>query len=1239
MRIKNLFFVLSVMTLTVASAVHAQEDRPYAGYVYPAGGQRGTTFTVLIGGEFLEGATIAHVSGDGVQMDAIDYMRPLNQGAFKELQNEWGELLRRKLAGETLTEEEEARLAELEILINTFFLRQQSIPSLAETVVLSVTIAPDAKLGERELRLQTDLGLTNPLIFNVGELPEFSEVAWRNDFEEIDEIEDAWYNVPSDPGATPPPRDPEVPTDITLPATVNGQILPGDWDFYRFSAYGGQKLVIDVNAQRMIPFISDAVPGWFQATVTLFDTDGKELAYNDDFRFHPDPLLLFEIPKDGEYIIKIKDALYRGRESFVYRLAIGELPVLTDIFPLGGRSGGNTAVHLNGWNLPQTDLSITAGEAGSYIISELNGQVTYRPAVFSVDTLPECFENEPNNEIGTVQSVNFPIIVNGQVNEPDDLDVFRFHGKAGDRIVAEVYARRLGSPMDSKLKLTDEFGTQLAFNDDYEESLGGMIFFRHEGLITHHSDSRIAVTLPKDGQYYLHLGDAQAKGGDEYAYRLHLEAYEPDFELFITPSSINARAGTTVPITVHALRKNDFAGDITIDLIDPPAGFILKGGLIPAGKDVINATLTFPAEPSGAVHNLFLEGRATIEQREVFHELNPSDNVMQAFLNRHLVPAQELKACLYGSPQDFTADLLFTKTVQIPAGGSVRVPVDVDQKTSFGSVILELNDPPDGITIESFSLRAGTSEIVFHGDAKLVPGMKGNLIVNAYAEKTDDGDSDGKDQKTPDRVLVTALPAIPFEVVSFTVIEDSPESRYVENALVHSILPGGRHNVPVIMVPGQNLSSYIFVTTPDGREGWAQMFAAAGYDVHVINDPNFDFLTGGFNVFSFFVPTEGAPPKDMSSTLPWQEDVWRRWGFGSSEGVPYPDTRFPTDFFADFAVNYPFVSSAGRSYSDAIVALLEEVGPSILLGHSAGGAAVVEAAKKRPDLVRGFIMIEPTNPPDQEDFPTLAGMSMYGIYGDYIGSRNQSSRKAGLEAAAELFNQNGGIGEVVSLPNDLAVAGNTHLMMQDNNNDMIANRIIRWVTEKISPIGESPTADFSYQSDSLHVVFTDKSTDADGSPVTWNWDFGDGHSSAVQNPSHSYGSNGSYNVTLAVMDNDGNSDTVSRFIEVSGTAMYVKDISMSVASRRGTYAASASVSIIDRDGAPVTNSEVHVEWSGAFESTDSVMTDAGGIASFSSARTSSPGPFTVTVTNVTHEIFTYKPELNTVTTASISYTK
>ncbi len=215
------------------------------------------------------------------------------------------------------------------------------------------------------------------------------------------------------------------------------------------------------------------------------------------------------------------------------------------------------------------------------------------------------------------------------------MDNFRFEGHAGDQIVAEVYARRLDSPVDSVLKLTDTTGRQLAFNDDHED--------KGEGLTTHHADSLLSITLPADGTYYLHISDAQHKGGPAYGYRVRISPPQPDFEVRVVPSSVNVRAAATAALTVYALRKDGFSGEITLTLKDAPSGFTLTGGKVPAGQDQAKVTLKVPPMPTRQPISLHLEGRAVIQGREIVRPAVPADDMMQAFFYRHLVPAKDLK--------------------------------------------------------------------------------------------------------------------------------------------------------------------------------------------------------------------------------------------------------------------------------------------------------------------------------------------------------------------------------------------------------------------------------------------------------------------------------------------------------------------------------------------------------------------------------------------------------------------
>ena len=141
--------------------------------------------------------------------------------------------------------------------------------------------------------------------------------------------------------------------------------------------------------------------------------------------------------------------------------------------------------------------------------------------LYAVDSLPEGLETEPNDDTEHAQVTKLPRIINGRIGHPGDVDVFEFSGRAGEEIVAEVYARRLNSPLDSRLTLADANGQVLEANDDCEATA--------TGLVTHGADSYLRVKLSHGGTYSLQIADTQQHGGEEYAYRLRIGPPQPDF--------------------------------------------------------------------------------------------------------------------------------------------------------------------------------------------------------------------------------------------------------------------------------------------------------------------------------------------------------------------------------------------------------------------------------------------------------------------------------------------------------------------------------------------------------------------------------------------------------------------------------------------------------------------------------------------------------------------------------------
>jgi len=632
--------------------------------------------------------------------------------------------------------------------------KQQINRQLSEMVIIEVTVDADAAPGRRELRLGTSIALTNPVVFQVGTLPEIYELE------------------PNDRQAYPPlpnmPKLVSLPSDKPLetPVLLNGQIMPGDVDRFRFRARQGQRLVIETHARSLIPYLADAVPGWFQATVALYDAMGREVAFADDYHFNPDPVLFYRIPRSGDYELEIRDSIYRGREDFVYRVAVGEQPYITQAFPLGGKAGVNTVAAVVGWNLPEKSLPLDTRPGGDSIRQTTyhKGKKCSNPVPYAVDTLPESNETESNDTTQTAQRIDLPKIINGRMGKPGDVDVFAFRASAGEKIVAEVYGRRLNSPLDSLLRLTDVSGKVLELNDDYmlkEEHLHTNMM----GLVTHHADSYLMAEVPESGTYYVHLADSQRHGGDAYAYRLRIAAAQGDFALRVAPSSISSRAGGVVPISVHALRKDGYDGEIEVMLKNAPAGFKLDGGRIPAGRDSVRMTLTMPAKATAGLIAPQLEGRIRVAGKVISHKAVPADDVMQAFLYRHLVPAEDfvilVQKAKWGAPP---VELLGTSPVRIPIGGSARVTLKTRKSRALKQMQLLLNKPPEGLTLHGVTVVAEGLSFQLKADKDTAKsGFADNLIIEAVREYTPK-DKSGKTLPKR-RTSMGFLRAIPIEVV------------------------------------------------------------------------------------------------------------------------------------------------------------------------------------------------------------------------------------------------------------------------------------------------------------------------------------------------------------------------------------------------------------------------------------------------------------------------------------------
>jgi pimeloyl-ACP methyl ester carboxylesterase len=199
---------------------------------------------------------------------------------------------------------------------------------------------------------------------------------------------------------------------------------------------------------------------------------------------------------------------------------------------------------------------------------------------------------------------------------------------------------------------------------------------------------------------------------------------------------------------------------------------------------------------------------------------------------------------------------------------------------------------------------------------------------------------------------------------------------------VHALIPAKQtHKYPVVMIHGINSTGVTFETTADGREGWAQHFVRAGYAVYVVDQPArgrspYRADLDGPEPRSDTASAQGASraytDPEAYNDYP-QAKLHTQWpGLGTEGNAPF-DNYMRGRFDSIPTGN----GLSERQTKAAGAALLDRIGPAILLTHSQGGAFGWQIADARPQLVKAIIAVEPALSPT---FPLRPGTApLYGI--------------------------------------------------------------------------------------------------------------------------------------------------------------------------------------------------------------------------------------------------------------------
>jgi pimeloyl-ACP methyl ester carboxylesterase len=303
------------------------------------------------------------------------------------------------------------------------------------------------------------------------------------------------------------------------------------------------------------------------------------------------------------------------------------------------------------------------------------------------------------------------------------------------------------------------------------------------------------------------------------------------------------------------------------------------------------------------------------------------------------------------------------------------------------------------------------------------------------------------------------------------------QSAYGDHAYVFYQIPVNARKLPIIFLHGGGESKTSWESTPDGREGFQNIFLRRGFSVYLVDQPRCG------EAGSSTVPGE-MQPAYFSKALITAFRLGKPPEVSTSDILPefYPGSQFPDDaeslaqFFRQGTPNIGALDAG--VISDAMSAVFDKAGPGIFVTHSMGGSTGWETAIKNKN-VRAIVAYEPGGTPflfpegkvpasistsfglietkgiPLEDFKALAKIPIIIYYGDNIAGEptddfGQDQWRAELRFArdfAKTVNSYGGDATVVHLP-EIGIHGNTHFPFSDLNNIEIADLMSQWLKEK-----------------------------------------------------------------------------------------------------------------------------------------------------------------------------------------------
>lgn len=280
----------------------------------------------------------------------------------------------------------------------------------------------------------------------------------------------------------------------------------------------------------------------------------------------------------------------------------------------------------------------------------------------------------------------------------------------------------------------------------------------------------------------------------------------------------------------------------------------------------------------------------------------------------------------------------------------------------------------------------------------------------------------------------------------------------VNQMYVHFRIPAAKKGIAIVMVHGSNHTGMTYETTPDGREGWATWFTRQGHPVYVVDHSGRG--RSGFNPTPVnAVRDGGADPRTLPTLFMGPIDrAWSNFRFGPAYPKPFPNVQFPLEaldqYLAQLVPNSETtLAGGGTNTVNALTALLDKIGPAVVMVHSQSGVYGLDVVRRRPNLVKALISVEggceTLTPVDiASPFVKVPFVTVWGDNSIGAAGVNGDQRREGCSKAAGMIKSGGGRATFLLLP-DAGIRGNSHMLMMDRNNLLIAEVLRRWMEENV----------------------------------------------------------------------------------------------------------------------------------------------------------------------------------------------